>query len=951
MNNTKPGGTPRRRLKTNQHVTKSGKVIKVNRSLTDHIKAKKESRARARAAYLSTMPQGRLRRMLFRMHPKRVARYWFSRQGLKMALTIGGVGVLTILIGLAGVFAYYRKDLPKIKDVEGDKLKGSNQYFAKDGTTFLYEDFDTIKRVPVTSDKINDYMKQATIAIEDREFYEHNGFNLKGISRAAINNSLGKSTQGGSTITQQLVKVTQEYTNDRSVQRKIKELILAIELERSYSKEDILVGYLNAAPYGGIEVGVEAAAENYFGKTSNEITLDEAAMLVSIPKSPTYYSPYSKSNFDKEALIGRQHYVLDSMVELGYIKPEERDAAKKIDTVAKVKPRPSKYENIKAPYFVIEAIEQLKETLTDKTVQRGGYKITTTLDPKLQQIAEEEMAKGIKQVRKQGGNKAAFVAEDVKTGQIVAMVGGDDFNNKDEAGEVNFATRPLPPGSSIKPYDYVTLIENSDKFGAGSVLYDTKGPVPGYPCTNQALPEKGGNCIHDFSRTFTGPISLRYALGGSLNVPAVKATAITGITKIQETVVKLGAKNGYKCYQDGARIGDKEKESECGNAAGIGDGAYIKLDEHVHSFGSLSRNGRALKQTYILKVQDSKQRILEEWKEDPGIQAVRPDAAYIVSDMLSDPKASFFATKPHLYKGHKFAVKTGTTNDAKDGWMMGYSTQYAAGVWVGDSKNSPRCGADIKFCGLTDAMTLPIWGGFMRRVHDDLKPIEREKPTGIQTLPAFVYTKRIYGQVSPSPSTDLYPSWYKGNKKADNKKVTIDRVSDKLATDCTPARAKKEIINSNSNTFSGDPFIAGGAAANTEEKDDVHKCEDSKPRISLNISDKGAGEYLLTATVSQGTHPLSSSKFSGTVNFVLGGQILQSFQVNGDGPVSYTYKVTTSGEKIIMAEVVDSVLYDASDAKTQTFSMGNPTSSTTPAPPPSTLSVPRSSGGRNTNND
>lgn len=918
MNATRSDRTgPRKRPKANQHVTKSGKVIKLHQSLGDRMRARREARARSKAAYLSTLPQGRVKRILYRLHPKRVAKYWFSREGAIMAVKIVGIGTVVMFIIVSAVFAYFRKDLRSVLDASGSSLGGSNRYYDKTGEVLLWEDFDAIKRIPVNDDQISQYVKDATIAIEDRDFYKHGGFNLRGITRAAVNNVLGRSTtQGGSTLTQQLVKITQNYTEERTYTRKIKELILAIELERTNEKKDILAGYLNSAPYGGIEVGVEAGAQSYFNKSAKDLTLDEAAMLAAIPKSPTYYAPSpTNSAFDRGALIGRQHYILDVMVEMDMVKEEEAEAAKAVDVLAKVQPKKPKYENIKAPYFVLAAKEALEAKYTEKTVKRGGWKVITTLDMNLQQIAEDEVSKGIRQVRRQGGDTAAFVAEDVKTGQVVAMVGGPDFNDKDRAGEVNFATQPLQPGSSVKPYTYATLMNTSDKFGAGSVLFDTQGALEGYPCTNKALPPRG-NCLHNYSRQYSGPITIRYALGASLNVPAVKAMLIATPAKVQETVEKIGVASGYKCYLPGTKVGIKENETACGGAAGIGDGAYIRLDQHVHGYSTLSRNGRNIPHTYILKIEDSGGKVVDEWKPATGEQTIRADAAYITADMMADPNASFFSRKIHRYKNHKFSIKTGTTGDNRDAWMMGFSTQYAVGVWTGHHTNS------VSMSGISDTMTQPIWNGFMTRAHDNLKPEDREKPAGVQTLPAYVFTKKIYGNIPPSPSTDLYPSWYAGNKKADNRKKIVDKVSGKLATDCTPERAKEEISETNANSFSGDPFVNNSQGFNTDEKDDIHRCEDARPTISLSISDLGGGKYRLTAVVAPGTHPLSSDKFAGNVSFRIGDQILPggSFQVDSAGAISFDYLAEEDGNRSVIAEVVDSVLYDASDTEAYTFS-------------------------------
>lgn len=903
------GGRRSPRVGKNQHVTKSGKTIKINRSLGERVSARKSAKANRKAERLATLPKGRLKRFLYHFEPKRMYKYWFSRDGGIMALKITGVGLIAGFLLLVGLFAYFRKDLPNLRDISGNNFGGSVRYYDRTGQTLLWEDYDAVKRIPVEDKAINKYMKDATVAIEDKDFFHHGGFDVRGIMRAGFNNITGGSSQqGGSTITQQLVKLTQNWTKDRSYTRKAKELILSVELERSYSKQEILAGYLNTAPYGNVQYGVEAATRDYFQKDAKDLTLDEATFLAAIPQSPSFYSPYGayyKSNQQesREALVGRQHYILNLMVEQGMITSKQRDEAKKVDTLAKVKEPQAKYAGIKAPWFVLAAKKQLEEQRGVDSVKVGGWSVVTTLDLDKQSIAEDQVAKGMAQVRRQGGNVAAFAAEDVTTGQMVALVGGVDFTDA-EHGQYNYATSPLPPGSSFKPYDYTAMIDNSTNAGAGSVLYDTQGVIDGYPCTNKAVPKQGGNCLWDYDLKFPGPVTLRYALGGSRNVPAVKAMLTAGVDKTIQVAEKLGLKSGYKCYLDE----ENTKEGPCYASSAIGDGAYLHLDEHVHAYASLSRNGLNLPQTYILKITNSSNKVINEWKPTKGTQAVRAESAYIVSDMMSDPNASYFPAgrKPHRYKNWKFGMKTGTTNDGKDGWMMGMSPQYAAGVWVGNYDRR-------EMSGTMENMTQPIWQGWMNAAHDSITAFDRAKPSGLQTLPAFVVRSNPgIGAVVPSPDTDLFPSWYKGNNK-NLTGQTIDKVSGKLATDCTPERAKETVTGGSANQFSADRFVGGGSNANSSDKDDVHKCEDSKPSISLNISSAGSS-YNLSVDISQGTHPLSSEKFKGTVNYKVDGQIVRSFEVDnpGSGLASFSYTPDFTGSKPISAEIVDSALYDAS---------------------------------------
>lgn len=924
MKSGKTGRTPRK--SKNTHVTRSGKSIKLNQSLSQKFKSRKNAKATRKAERLASLPKGRVKRFLHHFEPKRMYKYWFSRDGGIMALKILGIGLAVGFLLVLGLFAYFRKDLPNLRDISGNNFGGSVRYYDRTGETLLWEDYDAIKRIPVEDDNINQYMKDATVAIEDKDFFKHGGFDVRGILRAGVNNVVGgSSTQGGSTITQQLVKLTQNWTKDRSYTRKAKELILSVELERTYSKDEILAGYLNTAPYGNVQYGVEAATRDYFQKSAKELTLDEAAFLAAIPKSPSFYSPYGayyKANEkeSREALIGRQHYVLNLMHEQKKISTKQRDEAKKVDILAKIKEPQAKFAGIKAPWFVLAAKKQLELERGVDSVKVGGWSVTTTLDLEKQKLAEEQVANGLPQIQAQGGDTAAFAAEDVTTGQMVALVGGVDFNNK-EFGQFNYANQPLPPGSSFKPYDYAALIEHNDNVGAGSVLYDTQAPITGWPCTNKANPKQGGNCLWDYDFRYPGPLTLRYALGGSRNVPAVKAMLSVGIDKTIATAEKLGLKSGYKCFEDE----ENTVEGPCYGSAAIGDGAFLHLDEHVHGYSSLARNGLNIPQTYILKITNASDKVISEWKPSKGTQAIRPDAAYIVSDMLSDPNASYFPSsrKPHRFNGWKFAMKTGTTNDGKDGWMMGFSPKYAAGVWVGYHTRQRV------MSGTMENMTQPIWQGWMNAAHQNEPVKEQPKPAGVKSAPAYIVRSHVgIGSVEPSPSNDLVPSWYKAPNQSSVNQV-IDKVSNKIATSCTPERAKDKVTGGSANQFSVDPFV-GGAASNSSDKDDVHKCDDVKPTVALNITTTSAG-YNLSVNVGQGTHPISSDRFKGTVNYILDGRTIKSFNINGpgNGQAAFSYSPDFSGTKKIYAEIIDSVLYDStsqqgsltSKAKESSFSV------------------------------
>ncbi|MEO8105082.1 MAG: transglycosylase domain-containing protein [Candidatus Saccharibacteria bacterium] len=960
-------GSGRNRRAKNTFTTKSGKTIKVHRSLTDRLMANKMSRIASKATYLSTLPKGKFKRVLHRLQPKRVAQYWLSREGGIMALKIVGIAILIGFFMTIGLFAYFRKDLPKVKDIAGSDLGGSITYYDRTGSTVLWQDYDAIKRTPVDTKDITPFMKQATVAVEDKNFYKHGAFDVRGITRAATHDILGGggSVQGGSTITQQLVKLNEQWTDNRTVTRKVKELILAVELEREYTKADILTGYLNIAPYGGVDYGVETAARDYFQTDAKNLTLPQAAMLAAIPQSPSYYSPYASArfnpavtadSFNAPALLNRQHYILNQMAEQKYITQAQADEAKKVDILAQVHPQTPKYAGIKAPYFVLSAKAQLQEKYGATLVQRGGWKVTTTLDMNLQDKAESLVASNLRNVSRYGADEEAMVGEDVQTGQIVSLVGGTDFNNPDH-GQDNYAAGILiPPGSSFKPYDYATMINDNNNVGAGSVLYDTQTVLPGYPCTNKQLPKNGGNCLTDYDFIYPGPLSLRYALGGSRNVPAVKAMLsaspndtstghVTSINKVISTASAMMAnsydqqknRSTYNCYGDEALT----ETTQCYGASAIGDGAFLHLDDHVNGLSTLARLGNAIPRTYILKITDAANHTKYQWTQPKVNQVIKADAAFIVNNMASDPNASYLpgsctATdcttlarggyKFHRFQGWNFAVKTGTTNDGYDGLMTSWSNKYAVVSWVGNHTRH------VTLTTSMENLTEPLTRGWMEYAHTGVKANNWVQPATIKTAPAFVVRNHIhFGDIEPSPTNDLYPGWYIGGTAAKTgSSQTTDKVSGKVATSCTPAYAKQTVTNGNAAFWNIDIFNGGKAniaSANSSTTataaaptDDVHNCNDAPPVITLNAPDTCDTSCTITATVTQGTHALSDSQFPsfpGSVNFSLNGQSIKTEGVS-DSPstVSFTYNPTSSGAATLSATVTDSVLYQGTDTAT-----------------------------------
>lgn len=964
---SKPTGRNRRSKDT--ITTKSGNTINLNRSLSDRAKARRAERQAAKAAYLSTLPKDRWKRILYRMHPKRVAQYWFSREGGIMALKIIGISIIVGFFLTIGLFAYFRKDLPKIKGLSGDRIGGSITYYDRTGQTVLFNDYNSVKRLPVPFKDISKYMKDATVATEDKDFYNHGAFDVRGIMRAGIRDLTGGSgtVQGGSTITQQVVKLNQNWTDNRTVTRKVKELILAVELEREYSKDDILNGYLNIAPYGGQDYGVESAARDYFQTSAKDLTLEQAAMLAAIPQSPAYYSPYAGNKynpavtgdtFNPEALIGRQHYILDRMAAQGYITKDQAKKAKEVDVLAQVHEQSPKFQNIRAPYFVLAAKHELEQTYGATLVNRGGWKVITTLDINLQDKAESLVKTNLSNVRRYGADEEAVVTEDIHTGQIVALVGGTDFTDPDH-GQNNYAAGILiPPGSSFKPYDYAALINNNNNVGAGSVFYDQEGPLPGYPCTNKALPKNGGNCLKDYDFKTPGPITIRYALGGSRNIPAVKAMLSSvpndksngRVDSINKTIGTASAlmgnrfneskhKKSYNCYGDEALT----QPIQCYGASAIGDGAFLHLDDHVNGVASLGRMGKVIPRTYIMKITNGADKTIAEFKQPKAKQVIKPDAAYIVDDMASDPNASYLpgsctdqnctalragGYKFHKYNGWKFAIKTGTTNDGYDGLMASWSTKYATVSWVGHHTRRVNLRSSM------ENLTEPLTRGMMEAAHVNLKAVNWTAPSGLKTAPAFIVRNHIgYGSREPSTATDIFPSWYAGGGSTKATSQTIDKVSNKIATSCTPPLAKNTAANANAASWNVDIFNGGrtsiGSTSSSSRNttptatDDVHNCNDSPPTVTLTAPASCDTSCTITATVSQGTHALSDPQypqFPGTITFTLNGQTIHSQGVStSPTTVSFTYTPTSSGSGTVTATVTDSVLYQGSASSPMSF--------------------------------
>ena len=750
-------------------------------------------------------------------------------------------------------------------------------------------------------------MRQATVAIEDRNFYNHNGVDLFSLVRAAFSTLSGKGVQGGSTLTQQLIK--QVYFADESsdrgltgVPRKIKEAILALEVEKMYDKEQIISMYLNESPYGGRRNGVESASQTYFGKSAKDLTLAESALLAAIPQNPALYNPYNE--YGHSQLLVRQQYTLDVMAELGFITEAQRDEAKAVPILDQIQPEQEQYSNMKAPHFVLAVKSYLEDKYGVKTMRSGGFTIKTTLDYRAQQMAEQAVADGAALFYTNASDNISLASVDVETSQVIAMVGSADWNAP-VYGQVNAATSPLEPGSSIKPIlDYAPLfMQRSDiNYGPGSVLRDEN--IDSLYCAGYS-----GSCaLRNASGQFYGNLTIRKSLGNSLNIPAVKALYINGIDNSLEVAHALG--DEHYCTDN----------ENAGLSMAIGSGCTVRAVEHANAYASIARGGSAKPLAYVLEVKNSAGDIIEQWQDSAGERVVDEQVAYMISSILSDPDARTitFGSQARDYgfymQGIWSASKTGTTTtavstQAKDSWMISYTPAVSTVVWNGNHDGSALGAA-------TNYVVRKVIDSYMRPVHFDLygpdgrwsQNQEPVKPAGIQTL--------TVGGV-----TDIWPSWYGSSSSGvSTQKLTFNKINKKLASDCTPANLKIQVEA----TVTIDPMTKQEVwyvpdEYKREEKDDCTEGYNA-PKVTLEVIKKTSGdtdkdkdketdkkeeasEYAgatLRVTVTKGSGNLKSWQLIVDGNVVKSGNISNTTFDPG-----YTLKGTEKNLKVVVTDVND----------------------------------------------
>jgi 1A family penicillin-binding protein len=594
-------------------------------------------------------------------------------------------------IAFFSYFIYLERTLPDPEVIASRKITESTKIYDKTGQVLLYDIHGEEKRTVIPWDQIPQTVKDATLASEDSDFYIHKGLDLKGIIRAFLKNlSEMRIDQGGSTITQQLIKKAL-LTDERTYTRKIKELLLSIEIERRFTKDQIFWMYLNQIPYGSNAYGIQAASKTFFGKNSSELTLAESATLAAMIKATTYYSPYG--NHVPE-LIARRNNILNRMKALNMISEEEH-----IKAIAEVSNFKVYSESIIAPHFVIMVKDYLSKKYGEDAVLNNGYTIITTLDADLQKIAEETVTKysKINKEKYKAGN-SALVAIDPKTGEVLSLVGSHDYFNVNNEGNFNVATANRQPGSSFKPFAYATAFEKG--YPDNTILFDFRTEFnPNCPPDGFGVKDQYGlDCYNpqNYDERFRGPVTMRQSLAQSLNIPSVKTLYLAGIPD----TIALATKMGITTLNEPSRYG----------LSLVLGGAEVKLIDLVSAYGVFANDGIRVPWAIIKKIEASDGSTLEELKQESE-RVISSQTARQINNVLSDnsSRAPVFGYSSSLYiPGYDVAAKTGTTQENRDAWVVGYSPTIAVGVWNGNNKNQSmtQAGAGISASG-------PMWNAFI----------------------------------------------------------------------------------------------------------------------------------------------------------------------------------------------------------------------------------------------
>ncbi len=687
-----------------------------------------------------------------------------------------------IIVGASAVWAALTP-IPSIENFENRQVAQSTKIYDRTGNVVLYDVHGSMRRTAVPLEQISIYAREAAIATEDDTFYTNAGFRPKAFLRAVLVNLRfmpGITGQGGSTITQQVVK-NALLTQDKTISRKVKEIILALRLTRVYSKDQILQTYLNEIPYGGTVYGIQEASQYFFGVDANDLDLAQAAYLAALPQAPTYYSPYGNH---RDELDVRKDFVLRRMKELSLITQEEWDRA----TNEKVEFRDEVEMGIKAPHFVFYVREYLEQKYGVDAVDREGLRVITTLDYDLQQKAEAIVEKRAPaMLRDFDASNTGLVVVDPKTGQVLVMIGSKGYFDDTIDGKVNVALAHRQPGSSFKPFVYATALKKG--YTPETVVFDLKTQFSALCRPDDFSDEPPCYSPENFDGKFQGPITFRNALAQSVNIPAVKALYLAGITDSINTAVDFGISTLAGADRYGLTL--------------VLGGGEVNLLEMTGAYAVFANDGLKNPPTGIVRVEDNRGRVLEEYAKKET-RVIDPQIAREINDILSDNAArtpEFGADSPLNFADYDVADKTGTTNDFRDVWILGYTPSVSVGAWAGNNDNTPmqkKIAAFIiaplwhevmlaaleKYSSPTDVFPAPApetdslspvltgsWNiGSSEGVHDILHWVDKDNPRGARPsdpgndpqYPRWEYAVSLWAGQHPylligTPATDGQP--------------------------------------------------------------------------------------------------------------------------------------------------------------------------------------------------
>jgi len=676
-------------------------------------------------------------------------RFFFSL--LWETVFLMGLILIGTIIGLVTIYLY---GTPNIEHLRNYSFRLPTILYDQTGKTELYRLYGEENRVVVDHDAIPDSVRLATIASEDANFYSHKGVDPLSILRALrANIESGRIAQGGSTITQQLARAL-FLNNQQTFERKFREALLAIKIDRKLSKEEILDLYLNTIPYGSNTYGIEAAADTFFQKHASELSLDESALLAALPNAPSYFSPYRSH---ENELRSRQRGIIEKMYVLGFISYDQYMAASTTDTLSRITPRS---EVIVAPHFVFAVIDELKQQYSEEELRTKGLHVITTLDLELQAAAEKAVREGAAKNVARGASNAALVALDAKNGNILAMVGSKDYFDQSVDGNVNVTLAKRQPGSAFKPFAYATAFTKG--FQPETPIYDR--PI------NFGPDGSGKNYIpQNYDGKFHGLLTMRQALAMSLNVPAVQTLALAGV---QDTI-NLATDMGITTLTDPKRYG----------LSLVLGGAEVRPIDMANAFSVFGQEGQAHGIAGVIKVIDRNQKEIDAHTVKEKKQVLNIEVARKINSILSDNVARtpiFGPNSPLAFpKGVVVAGKTGTTQNFRDAWTVGYTPSIAVAVWAGNNDNSPMyAGADGIY------VAAPIWRAFMDQAlkrfpetgFTAYTPIERYKNVPpIATSPRTIYIDNKTGREIPeSKAKKMKKGHYKSYQVGDVSSYSLD---------------------------------------------------------------------------------------------------------------------------------------------------------------------------------